>query len=122
MPPGTGDVQLSICQSVPVQGAIVVTTPQAVALSDVRRGIEMLNKMKVINPLTKKFAVPELKVAVQKHWQCEPTISPLHIQYLGTHLWNSGKYDGFFLSGLRYKNAAVWFRPGRRNFSCRSTR
>ncbi|THD20094.1 Nucleotide-binding protein [Fasciola hepatica] len=47
MPPGTGDVQLSICQNVSVQGAIIVTTPQAVALSDVRRGIEMLNKVKV---------------------------------------------------------------------------
>ncbi|VDP92687.1 unnamed protein product [Echinostoma caproni] len=53
MPPGTGDVQLSVCQNVPVQGAIIVTTPQAVALSDVRRGIEMLNKVQVRHFLTR---------------------------------------------------------------------
>src|SRR3712207_7153640 len=37
MPPGTGDVQLSLAQLVPVQGAVLVTTPQEVALADVRR-------------------------------------------------------------------------------------
>src|SRR5688500_11972484 len=42
MPPGTGDVQLSLAQLVPVQGAVVVTTPQEVSLSDGRRAIQML--------------------------------------------------------------------------------
>src|SRR5512142_1112423 len=41
MPPGTGDVQLSLAQLVPVQGAVVVTTPQEVSLSDVRRAVKM---------------------------------------------------------------------------------
>ena len=47
MPPGTGDVQLSICQNINVDGAIIVTTPNLVSLSDVRKGIAMLNKVNV---------------------------------------------------------------------------
>ncbi|CAL8090774.1 unnamed protein product [Calicophoron daubneyi] len=47
MPPGTGDVQLSLCQNVPISGAVIVTSPQAVAVSDTQRGIQMLNKLKV---------------------------------------------------------------------------
>lgn len=47
MPPGTGDIQLSLAQSVPVTGAIIVTTPQDVALLDAKRGIEMFRKVEV---------------------------------------------------------------------------
>src|SRR5690606_35499356 len=47
MPPGTGDIQLSLAQSVPVTGAVIVTTPQDVALLDARRGIEMFRKVQV---------------------------------------------------------------------------
>ncbi|MEL7297545.1 MAG: iron-sulfur cluster carrier protein ApbC [Pseudomonadota bacterium] len=47
MPPGTGDIQLTLSQSVPVSGAIVVTTPQDVALSDARKGLEMFRKVSV---------------------------------------------------------------------------
>lgn len=47
MPPGTGDIQLSLAQSVPVTGAVIVTTPQDVALLDARRGIEMFRKVNV---------------------------------------------------------------------------
>jgi ATP-binding protein involved in chromosome partitioning len=47
MPPGTGDVQLSLAQLVPVQGAVMVTTPQEVALSDVRRAIRMFETVAV---------------------------------------------------------------------------
>ena len=43
MPPGTGDVQLSVAQLLPVSGCVVVTTPQDVAFADVRRAIKMLN-------------------------------------------------------------------------------
>jgi len=45
MPPGTGDIQLSLAQSVPVTGAVIVTTPQDVALLDANRGIEMFRKV-----------------------------------------------------------------------------
>ena len=47
MPPGTGDVALSLSQTVPVSGAIVVTTPQNVSLSDSRRAVGMYRKLNV---------------------------------------------------------------------------
>lgn len=47
LPPGTGDVQLSLVQNVTLTGAVVVTTPQEVALMDVRKGIAMFNKTHV---------------------------------------------------------------------------
>jgi ATP-binding protein involved in chromosome partitioning len=47
MPPGTGDVQLSLAQLVPVQGAVLVTTPQEVALADVRRALRMFEAVNV---------------------------------------------------------------------------
>lgn len=47
LPPGTGDVQLTLCQSVPLVGAVIVTTPQSIALSDVRKAVAMFNKLKV---------------------------------------------------------------------------
>ena len=47
MPPGTGDVQLSLAQLVPVQGAVMVTTPQEVAVSDVRRALRMFETVAV---------------------------------------------------------------------------
>ena len=47
LPPGTGDVQLSIAQMLPLSGAVIVTTPQEVALQDVRKAINMWDKVKV---------------------------------------------------------------------------
>lgn len=47
LPPGTGDIQLTLCQKVPLAGAIVVTTPQDLSLIDARRAIQMFNKIKV---------------------------------------------------------------------------
>ncbi len=45
LPPGTGDVQLTLTQQVPIAGGVIVTTPQDVALADVRRGLEMFRQM-----------------------------------------------------------------------------
>ncbi|XP_035024043.2 iron-sulfur protein NUBPL isoform X1 [Hippoglossus stenolepis] len=47
MPPGTGDVQLSITQNIPIAGAVIVSTPQDIALLDARRGAEMFKKVNV---------------------------------------------------------------------------
>ena len=47
MPPGTGDIQLTLSQSVPVSGAVIVTTPQDLALLDARKGLKMFEKVNV---------------------------------------------------------------------------
>ncbi len=47
LPPGTGDVQLTLCQTVPIAGSIIVTTPQSIALSDVRKAVAMFKKLNV---------------------------------------------------------------------------
>jgi ATP-binding protein involved in chromosome partitioning len=47
MPPGTGDIQLTLSQRVPVAGAIIVTTPQDIALADARKGLAMFEKVSV---------------------------------------------------------------------------
>ena len=47
MPPGTGDIQLSLAQKVPVTGAVIVTTPQDIALIDARKGLKMFEKVNI---------------------------------------------------------------------------
>jgi len=47
MPPGTGDIQLTLSQRVPMTGAIIVTTPQDIALLDAKKGIKMFQKVGV---------------------------------------------------------------------------
>jgi len=47
LPPGTGDAQLSLCQTVPLDGGVIVTTPQEASLGVVRKGIEMFKKVNV---------------------------------------------------------------------------
>jgi ATP-binding protein involved in chromosome partitioning len=47
LPPGTGDTQLTLAQKVPVSGAIIVTTPQDIALLDARKGLKMFQKVEV---------------------------------------------------------------------------
>src|SRR5215468_1645404 len=47
MPPGTGDIQLTLSQRVPVAGAVIVTTPQDIALADARKGLKMFEKVSV---------------------------------------------------------------------------
>ena len=47
LPPGTGDVQITLTQTAPLTGALIVTTPSAIALADVRRGVEMFRQTEV---------------------------------------------------------------------------
>ena len=47
MPPGTGDTQLTFAQEIKVDGVVIVSTPQEIALLDVKRGIKMFDKLKV---------------------------------------------------------------------------
>ncbi len=47
LPPGTGDIQLTLCQKIPVSGAVIVTTPQDIALLDAKKGLKMFEKVDV---------------------------------------------------------------------------
>ena len=47
MPPGTGDIQLTLAQTVPVSGSVIVTTPQDIALLDAKKGIELFRKVNI---------------------------------------------------------------------------
>jgi ATP-binding protein involved in chromosome partitioning len=47
LPPGTGDIQLTLVQTIPLTGAVIVTTPQGVALADAKKGLVMFNKVNV---------------------------------------------------------------------------
>jgi ATP-binding protein involved in chromosome partitioning len=47
LPPGTGDIQLTLAQQIPVSGALIVTTPQDIALQDAQRGLKMFEKVGV---------------------------------------------------------------------------
>ena len=51
MPPGTGDIHISLVQDIPMQGAVIVTTPQAVALADVEKGVNMFRNENVNRPI-----------------------------------------------------------------------
>ncbi len=69
MPPGTGDIQLTIVQKIPLSGAVIVSTPQEVALGDVRRGIGMF----------KKTAAPVLGIVENMAWFEDPTGAKTYI-------------------------------------------
>jgi ATP-binding protein involved in chromosome partitioning len=47
LPPGTGDIQLTLAQKIPVSGAVIITTPQDIALLDARKGLKMFDKVEV---------------------------------------------------------------------------
>jgi ATP-binding protein involved in chromosome partitioning len=47
LPPGTGDVQLTVCQDLQLSGAVAVTTPSKLAIADARKGIEMFSTLGV---------------------------------------------------------------------------
>ena len=51
LPPGTGDIHLSIIQSLPITGAVIVSTPQEIALSDARKGIAMFQQETIQIPV-----------------------------------------------------------------------
>ena len=51
LPPGTGDIHISMVHDIPLSGAIIVTTPQAVALADVEKGINMFRNKDINKPI-----------------------------------------------------------------------
>lgn len=75
LPPGTGDVQLTIVQTVPLSGAIVVSTPQNVALDDARKGVAMF----------KKVNVPVLGIVENMAWFTPPELPDKKYYIFGKH-------------------------------------
>jgi ATP-binding protein involved in chromosome partitioning len=72
MPPGTGDTQLTLAQSVPVTGAVIVTTPQDIALIDARKGFRMFEKVGIpILGLVENMSIHVSRSAVTRNifWQ-----------------------------------------------------
>jgi ATP-binding protein involved in chromosome partitioning len=47
MPPGTGDIHLTVAQSAPITGAVIVTTPHQLAIADVVKGVQMFKELKI---------------------------------------------------------------------------
>jgi ATP-binding protein involved in chromosome partitioning len=89
MPPGTGDVALSLSQTVPVAGAIVVTTPQQVSLADSRRAVAMYKKLNIptlgIIENMSYFACPNCshEADIFGHGGGEQMASELGVAFLG---------------------------------------
>jgi ATP-binding protein involved in chromosome partitioning len=88
-PPGTGDAQLTMAQKIPMAGAVVVTTPQDVALIDARKGLAMFRKLNVpvlgVVENMSTFVCPHCgeETAVFKHGGGERTAAELGTEFLG---------------------------------------
>jgi ATP-binding protein involved in chromosome partitioning len=90
MPPGTGDAQLTLAQAVPMAGAVIVTTPQDVAISDARRGLKMFEQLKVpILGLVENMSyfvppdMPEKQYAIFGEGGGEKAAAELGVELLG---------------------------------------
>jgi len=89
LPPGTGDAQLSLVQSVPLAGGVIVTTPQDIALLDATRGLSMFREVKVpvlgIVENMSYFACPHCgeKTHIFSHGGGEETAERLKVPFLG---------------------------------------
>ena len=89
MPPGTGDAQLTIAQRVPLKGAVIVSTPQDIALIDARKGITMFNKTQVpilgVVENMSMFTCPDCgsSHAIFGHGGARETAEKLDVPFLG---------------------------------------
>ena len=92
MPPGTGDIQLTLAQTIPVTGAIIVSTPQQVALADVVRGVELFRNEAVNIPVlgfVENMAwftpaeLPENKYYIFGNGGCRKLAEEMNIPLLG---------------------------------------
>ncbi len=89
MPPGTGDIQLTLTQTIPLTGAVIVTTPQDVALADARKGLKMFNKVQVpvlgIIENMSYFIAPDTgaRYDIFSHGGGERTAREMNVPYLG---------------------------------------
>jgi len=89
MPPGTGDAQLTMAQDVPLAGAVIVSTPQDIALLDARKGLNMFRKVEVpvlgIVENMSYFACPHCgeRTAIFSHGGARTEADRLGVDFLG---------------------------------------
>ena len=89
LPPGTGDVQISMAQTVPLTGAVIVSTPQTVALADARRGLSAFQKLNVpilgIIENMSYFIAPDTgnRYEIFGHGGAEKAATELNVPFLG---------------------------------------
>ena len=89
LPPGTGDIQISLCQQVPLDGAVIVSTPQDLALIDAKKAIDMLRRLQV--PLLglienmSYFVAPDTgkRYDIFGHGGAQAAAGPLGLPFLG---------------------------------------
>ena len=113
MPPGTGDIQLTLVQTLPVTGAIIVSTPQQVALADVVRGVEMFRNEAINIPVlgfVENMAyftpaeLPENKYYIFGHGGCRKLAEEMSVPLLG----EIPLVQGIAESGDSGKPVALW--------------
>ena len=102
MPPGTGDTQLTISQQVPISGAVIVSTPQEIALMDARKGVNMFAKVNV--PV---HHFPLTRTSLWVILLSLTLLSPLTIP--GSDSWN-GPEHGLFHLQVRGEDLPLWQR------------
>ena len=119
MPPGTGDTQLTLAQKVPVTGAVIVTTPQDLALIDARKGLKMFEKVGIpilgivenmLDPIKATIITPGLDVDGEFAERGIP--AAIVTKYLAEHgviVEKTGLYS-FFIMGWDQTatGAAIW--------------
>ena len=103
LPPGTGDVQLTLSQKIPLDGAIIVTTPNDIALTDVRKGADMFNKVKtpllgVVGNMSYMEIAGKLKTSSIKpsdiELQLDSKVIPLNEDFSFKHKFHLFKQGG----------------------------
>ena len=103
LPPGTGDVQLTLSQKIPLDGAIIVTTPNDIALTDVRKGADMFNKVKtpllgVVENMSYMEIAGKLKTSSIKpsdiELQLDSKVIPLNEDFSFKHKFHLFKQGG----------------------------
>ena len=88
MPPGTGDTQLTFAQEINMDGVIIISTPQEIALQDVKRGIRMFDKLKVkiiglIDNMSCFIGDDEKKYFIFGEGGVKKTAKEFNIEFLG---------------------------------------
>ena len=88
MPPGTGDTQLTFAQEIKIDGAIIISTPQEIALLDVKRGIKMFDKLNVkilglVNNMSYFFGDDNKKYNIFGEGEVEKTAQEFDKEFLG---------------------------------------